>query len=261
MNTKRSWPNRMSLPQNNPHYSYAIYADPATARQFDDSHFGGPIGRLVMEDQERVLFDLLGKLDQVRLLDVGTGTGRAALAAAARGAQVTGLDASAEMLKVAAGRAEQAGLAVTFLQGDAHALEFPERSFPVVISLRMLMHTPDWRQCLAELCRVADARLVFDFPPLLSAAALQVGARRLAQWAGRRVEAYQVIPVRAMRAVLSAHGFRVVRTHRQFVLPIAFHKLIGSRAFTEGAEGLLSALGLLGLVGAPVTVLAERTVQ
>ena len=35
------------------------------------------------------------------------------------------------------------------------------------------MHTPDWRQSLAELCRVADRLVIFDYPSATSAALVQ----------------------------------------------------------------------------------------
>lgn len=248
----------MSPTSNDNHYSYSIYADPATAKQFDQSHFGGPIGELIVELQERVLIDFVGDVRHCTVLDVGTGTGRAALAIARCGAKVTGVDASSEMLKVAKAHAEETRLQVTFLPGDAHALDFPDQSFDVAVSLRMLMHTPDWRRCLGELCRVSRRRIVFDFPPLVSAAALQVLMRRLAQILGRTVEAYHVIGTKAVQSVLLEHGFKVVNMNRQFVLPVAFHKMVGSRRFTEGTEKMLVALGLLRLMGSPVTIVAER---
>ena len=37
------------------HYSYRVYADPKTARTFDDRRFGGPIGELIAGEQARVL--------------------------------------------------------------------------------------------------------------------------------------------------------------------------------------------------------------
>jgi len=40
------------------------------------------------------------------------------------------------------------------------------------------MHTPDWRRSLAELCRVARSRVVFDYPALTSGAALQAAVAR-----------------------------------------------------------------------------------
>ncbi len=246
--------------QNDPHYSYAIYSDPNFAGQFDQSHFGGPIGQLVAEKEERVLLDFVGDLHGKTVLDVGTGTGRVALSLASNGAQVTGVDASSEMLKVARTRLATAKMNVTFLPGDAHSLAFPDQSFDIAVSMRMLMHTINWRDCLAELCRVSRRRVVFDYPPTWSAPALQVGMRRAAKLTGRNVETYRVIGTAAVRSVLTANGFDILRVHRQFVLPIAFHKLIGSRAFTEGVERILAAVGLLRFFGAPLTIAAERRV-
>jgi 2-polyprenyl-3-methyl-5-hydroxy-6-metoxy-1,4-benzoquinol methylase len=240
------------------HYSYAVYADAGVAEQFDARRFGGPIGALLAEAQERALVEFVGAIDGRSVLDVGTGTGRAAIALARRGARVTGLDASAEMLAVARRRAAAAGAAITWTPGDAHALPFPDRSFDVVVCLRVLMHAPDWRRALAELCRVADGRVVFDYPALPSAAALQSVARRVAAAAGRRVEAYRVLRPGVVRRELARHGFDERDARRQFVLPIALHKAVGSRALTERVEGALRTVGLLRLFGSPVTVVAER---
>ena len=66
---------------------------------------------------------------------------------AAAGAQTIGVDASQEMLAVARSRAVGASRSVEFRVGDAHRLEFPDRSFDLVVSFRVLMHTPGWRTC------------------------------------------------------------------------------------------------------------------
>lgn len=240
------------------HYSYSVYADPAMAEAFESLRFSGPIGRLLAETQERVIASFLSPVTGRSILDVGTGTGRAAIALAARGGVVTAVDASAEMLAVAERRAGEAGARVVFARGDAHALEFPPQAFDAVICLRVLMHTPDWRRSLAELCRVARDRVVFDYPAMASAAALQAAARRLAQTLGARVEAYRVFSDRSVNSVLAANGFRLVDAHRQFVLPIALHKGLGSAAATTRVEGALAAAGLTRLFGSPVTVVAER---
>jgi len=248
----------MTRPPSDSHYSYTIYADPETAKEFDESRFGGPIGHLVATAQERVLADFAGDLQGVSVLDVGTGTGRAALALAKRGARVVGVDSSQEMLRVARVNAELAALEVEFIPGDANALQFPDASFDLVVSLRVLMHTPNWRRCLGEMCRVSRDRLIFDYPPLVSGPALQVVVRRLVQLTGRQTETYYVISTPAARAVLTNRGFKISQLHRQYVLPIALHKLIGSRRFTERSERVLASLGLLRLLGSPVTILAER---
>ena len=240
------------------HYSYTVYADPAMAEGFDTLRFSGPVGALIAETQERVIARFLDPVAGRTILDVGTGTGRAALALARRGAAVTGVDAAAEMLTVAERRAREARLDVTFVRGDAHGLAFADRSFDAVVCLRVLMHTPDWRQSLGELCRVARERVVFDYPALVSAAALQALARRAAHAMGARVEAYRVFSDHSIRDALADAGFRFRDAHRQFVLPIALHKQLNSAAATTRVEGLLEAAGLNRLMGSPVTVVAER---
>lgn len=240
------------------HYSYAAYADPAMAESFDAKRFGGPIGRLIAESQERVLTDFLAPIEGRRILDVGTGTGRAAIVLAKSGGVVTGVDASDEMLSVGRRRATDAKVTVTFDRGDAHRLAYGDRAFDDVVCLRVLMHTPGWRASLGELCRVARERVVFDYPAFASAAAIQAVVRKVAHAAGARVEAYRVFRDRSVDAVLEANGFRVRTRHRQFVLPIALHKRLGSLAATERIEGVLGTLGLRDLLGSPVTVVAER---
>jgi SAM-dependent methyltransferase len=240
------------------HYSYTTYADPETARTFDARRFGGPIGDLVGGTQARVLANLIGTIRDRVVLDVGTGTGRAALLMARGGAKVTAVDASNEMLAVARQRAADEGVTVRFLVGDAHALEFPDRSFDVAVSLRVIMHTPLWQQCLAELCRVAERLVIVDYPSAHSFAALESIARRVMHGAGFKTEPYRVFTDRAVAAAFAAHGFRIRSMHRQFVLPIAFHKAIGSRRFTVAIESILDRLGLLRLLGSPITLVAER---
>jgi SAM-dependent methyltransferase len=240
------------------HYSYSVYADAAMAESFEGQRFSGPIGQLIAESQERVVAGFLAPVEGRTVLDVGTGTGRAAIALARRGAIVTGVDASNEMLAVARTRAAERQAAVTFVTGDAHGLAFDDRSFDAVVCLRVLMHTPGWRQSLGELCRVARHRVVFDYPALSSAAALQAVTRRVAAAAGSKVEAYRVFSDRAVDATLRARGFRVADRHRQFVLPIALHKRIGSASATARIEDVLGRAGLRWLLGSPVTVVAER---
>jgi SAM-dependent methyltransferase len=240
------------------HYSYRLYSDPEVAKRFDDRRFGGPIGELVAATQARVLANFVGRIQDRPILDVGTGTGRAALLMARGGARVTGVDASEEMLAVARQRAAEEGLRVTFAPGDAHKLDFKDRAFDVVISLRVIMHTPQWQECVSELCRVADQLVILDYPSSRSVALIQSLGRRLVAAGGGRTEPYRVFSHRQIEEALERCGYRVRSIHCQFVLPIALHKAINSRRFTLAIEGWLGRLGLLRLLGSPVTLVAER---
>jgi SAM-dependent methyltransferase len=238
------------------HYSYSHYADSGVAEGFDALRFGGPIGRVLLESQQALLRRAVLRPD-VTIADVGTGTGRAAIGLAADGARAVGVDASLEMLRVAAARAAAGGVTLRIVRADAHALPLASRSVDAAVSLRVLMHALDWRQCVAELCRIARWRVVVDFPSRTSLAALESAVRRLRLAAGGRVEAYRVIGIGDIRREFARHGFRLVDVHRQFVLPIALHKAIGRVAVTRRLEALLGGLGFRRLLGSPITVVAE----
>ncbi len=98
----------------------------------------------------------------LRALDVCCGTGDIASRLARTGAEVTGLDFSPEMLAVGRQRFPK----VTFLQGDAMALPFPDQTFQIVTMGYGLRNLASWQQGLAELVRVTRPGgriLVLDF--------------------------------------------------------------------------------------------------
>ena len=147
------------------------------------------------------------------ILDVGTGTGRAALALAVRGARVTGVDASRRDARGGRAPGQRRGHRASRSRGRrARASNFPIASFDAVVCLRVLMHTPDWRRSLAELCRVARDRVVFDYPALSSAAALQAVTRHVAPRARRaRSRPTACSLVARSRRRSRANGFRLAR--------------------------------------------------
>jgi ubiquinone/menaquinone biosynthesis C-methylase UbiE len=89
-----------------------------------------------------------------RVLDVATGSGNAAIAAARRGSEVVGVDYVPALLERARRRADAEVLDVTFVEGDAEALPFDDASFDVVSSVFGAMFAPDQEQAAAELVRV-----------------------------------------------------------------------------------------------------------
>lgn len=89
-----------------------------------------------------------------RVVDVGCGTGNAALLAALRGAQATGVDPAARLLEVARGRAAESGVSATFLQGDAASIPVATAGADVVLSVFAVIFAPDPIAAAAEMARV-----------------------------------------------------------------------------------------------------------
>jgi len=90
-----------------------------------------------------------------RVLDVACGTGNTAIMARARGAVVTGLDLTPELLAVAQKRAVEEGHGdITWKEGDAENLPFADGTFDVVVSSCGLMFAPDQAKVAGEVARV-----------------------------------------------------------------------------------------------------------
>lgn len=146
-------------------------------------------------------------------LDVGTGTGDLALALARRPevGQVAGVDVVPEMLRLAQRKAARRGLQgrVRFLQGDALALPFPERSFDCVTSGFTMRNVADVGAALREMARVTrpGGRLaVLEIFPVTrgpAARLVQLYFRRVVPLLGRLLsgdaEAYRYLPASVER--------------------------------------------------------------
>lgn len=90
----------------------------------------------------------------VRILDIATGTGNAALAAARLGATSTGIDLAPRLIELARRRAGAEGLTASFEVGDLHQLPFPAGSFDRVISVFGVIFATDPARAASELVRV-----------------------------------------------------------------------------------------------------------
>jgi SAM-dependent methyltransferase len=112
------------------------------------------IAELIDEIPPRRLLGAAGVGPGQTVLDVATGTGNVALQAAAAGADVVGLDLTPELLDVARQRAEERGVEVEWVAGDAEDLPFEDGSFDRVLSTFGIQFAPRHEIVAAELARV-----------------------------------------------------------------------------------------------------------
>jgi ubiquinone/menaquinone biosynthesis C-methylase UbiE len=90
----------------------------------------------------------------MRVLDVACGAGNATIPAARAGARVTGLDLVPKLLEAGRAKADDAGVEVEWLEGDAEELPFEDGSFDRVLSTFGHMFAPRHRRVADEMIRV-----------------------------------------------------------------------------------------------------------
>jgi SAM-dependent methyltransferase len=105
------------------------------------------------------LRDLLGS-GTGRCLDLGCGTGRATATVCELGWRVTGVDLSADQLRVAA---ERLGGRAELVRADAASLPFADGSFDAVVSTFTHTDLDDFAATVAEAARVLRAGGVFAY--------------------------------------------------------------------------------------------------
>jgi SAM-dependent methyltransferase len=98
--------------------------------------------------------EALGIEPGTRVLDVACGTGGVALRAARAGADVVGIDISADQLAKARRAAEAEGLSIRFDEGDCEELPYGDAEFDAVASAFGAIFAPDHARTAGELARV-----------------------------------------------------------------------------------------------------------
>lgn len=100
-----------------------------------------------------------------RILDIGCGSGRLAVELARRGAYVTGIDFSMNMISLAKSTAEKHDVAdrCTFIADDFVGHQFKEK-FDISIALGFFDYTKDARQHLRKIRSLTTEKCIMSFP-------------------------------------------------------------------------------------------------
>ena len=223
------------------------------------SRFAGPAGRYMLSVQEQGVLSLLGKAPTMlgrSVLDVGGGHMQLAGPLARRGCAVTvfGSDEACAARLRAGPMAEE----VRFASGDLLALPFEDRAFDAVVSVRLISHMEDWQGLVAELCRVTRHSIVIDYPTLVSLNALSLVTFPLKRAIEKNTRTYRSFRPSELTATFARHGFRPAHSIKQFVVPMAAHRLLGRTGIVRGVESGLRAVGVTRMIGNPVLLRLDR---
>jgi len=166
-----------------------------------------------------------------RVLDVATGTGNAALAAARSGCSVVGVDYVPGLLERGRRRAEAEGLALELVEGDAERLPVEDAGFDAVLSVFGVMFAPDQEKAASELvrsCRPGGTIALANWTPSgFIGEMFRVVGRHVAPPAGLRSPLAWGTPER-LRELLGGCVRSISTTHRRFTF-----RYLSPRHFVE----------------------------
>jgi magnesium-protoporphyrin O-methyltransferase len=210
----------MSTPYLNRRTEIETYFDRTAVKAWEKLTSDAPVSGVrarVRAGRDEMRATLLSYLPQdlrgVTILDAGCGTGALAVAAAERGAKVTAIDLSPQLVAVARERLPK-HLDVTFLSGDM--LDPSMGQFDYVVAMDSIIHYPtkDMIDIIEVLSRMSSKAMIFSYPPRTLPLAILWGVGKLFP-RGDKSPAIEPQPPKKLRSALSKLGnVKLGRSHR-----------------------------------------------
>ncbi|MCB0340506.1 MAG: class I SAM-dependent methyltransferase, partial [Bdellovibrionales bacterium] len=237
---------------------YSVAPDIETASPGYALRFRGESGSFFLERQKDIVLSLIqNSRTDLRILEIGGGHAQLTPYLLEKGYQVWIQASSEEALTKARQLESRYPDRCTPFVSSLFELPFEADKFDIVIGLRLVCHVPQWEELLSEICRVAKAQVIIDYPPKGSFNLLYP----LAFPAKKVLEGNSTRPFRRFRTKelterFAKFGFHSFQEKREFFFPMVFHRLINRSALSRRLEMLCCAIGLTRFFGSPAVLSA-----
>src|SRR5579863_3459343 len=202
-------------------------------------------------------FYLLGDVRGNTVLDLGCGSGENLVALVERGARVTGLDISPELIAIARQRLDKAGFEAILRVGSAYETGLPDESVDVIFSINLIHHL-DIPTVLAEMLRILkkSGRVVIHEPIRFSAT---YGRLRKMLPARENISEYEHPLTREeLRAVCAPFRMEGLRYFRLPLIPL-FRQFNSAQRLLLRMERWL--IGHVAIINRYATVVVVRLIR
>lgn len=232
------------------------YADLHSSSEVYARRFSGGIGEYFLLNQGNILRSCIPATRKLKILEVGGGHGQSVDALIDRDYDITVLGTGAEIPDPIRAYVEEG--TIRYVTGSFDSIPCDDNSFDVCICLRQLSHMVDPAALIGELSRVASQSVILDFAPLESFNALYPMLFKIKKRMERSTRQFTVFDSSEIERQFALNGFGVARQHRQYVLPMAVHRILGRPSISRFIEKQFARLGVTRRYGSPLILHVAR---
>ena len=222
---------------------------------YEKKLFGSSGEKHLSKKEESILLRFIGNVYNKKILDVGTGSGRLASPLVERGAIVSGIDESDDMLKQAKSKGFPSSR-YALHKGDIQSLkQFKDDYFDAIICFRVLKYVPERNEVLSEMSRVIkkDGTLLLEISNFYSFEAVLRWIDFIKLGKSNR---YNLLKYKEIKRNLSKRGFVVTKLTPTTKIPHVFWRLLGKRA--ETIDKILTTITPIQFLSRGLVIKAKR---
>ena len=211
--------------------------------------FSGKVGTWFLEVQEEATLKMLAPYPGATILDVGGGHGQLTGALVENNFDLTVLG-SDESCRARISQYLET-YRCTFEVGDILDLPYPDQSFGVVVSFRLLPHVTLWEQYIHELARVAEKAVIIDYADVRSFGHFAPSLLGRDKRQASNGHTYTTFRQREVLDAFRANGFIPGGKFTEFFLPMSLHRKANLPRLSQIMESFCRGLGLTNSFGSP----------
>jgi ubiquinone/menaquinone biosynthesis C-methylase UbiE len=147
---------------------------------------------------------------------------------------------------------------IKFNLSNLQQLNYKDNEFDFVSGIRLIAHLENWREFLDEMLRVAKYGIIFDFSNKNLFSLFIPYLFNFKKKIEGNTRPYYTNNLSEIKSYLMSQKISEFSAEGQFILPMAFHRMLNMPYFTKISEKLLAILQLKKLLGSPIIVCVSK---
>ena len=227
-------------------------ADIETSNDDYATRFKGATGAWMLKVQEKGVLKLLSKVAKpgATVLDVGGGHGQLAYHLAEAGYKVHVIGSARSCLHRIKPLVDEGKCVIE--------LPYADKSFDVVVAVRMLTHCEAWPQLIKEMCRVSRGVVITDYPTSQSLNAIAPALFNAKKKYEKNTRTWTLFKHKQVKNGFADAGFVKTGKYGQFFLPMVVHRALKCKPISVFLEACCRCVGFTALWGTPVIIRMEE---